>query len=243
MHKFFVDAASISEDSIKICGDDAHHISRVLRLKEDDEIIVSDSLGKDYYCTLKSISANEVIAWILKSEISQSEAPIKITLYQGVPKGDKLDTVIQKCVELGAVKIVPVAMKRSVAVIKDNEKKQKRMQRIAYEAAKQCGRAIVPEIGHVLSFKEAVADALGFDLKLVAYEAETESSLKATLTQNKDAKSIALFIGPEGGFDISEVNLAKENGFNIITLGPRILRTETAPLACISAIMYELGDW
>ena len=160
-----------------------------------------------------------------------------------MPKGDKLDTVIQKCVELGAVKIVPVAMKRSVAVIKDSDKKQKRMQRIAYEAAKQCGRAIVPEIGHVLSFKEAVADARGSDLKLVAYEAETESSLKSTLTQNKDAKSIALFIGPEGGFDISEVNLAKENGFDIITLGPRILRTETAPLACISAIMYELGDW
>ncbi len=243
MHKFFADASSIGEDSIQICGDDAHHISKVLRLKEDDEIIVSDKEGKDYYCSLKSISPTTVTAWILKSQISQSEAPVKITLYQGVPKGDKLDTIVQKCVELGAVKIVPVAMKRSVAVIKDSEKKKQRMQRIAYEAAKQCGRATVPEIGSVISFKEALADAENFDLKLVPYEAEDETSLKKVLKENTFAKTIALFVGPEGGFDSEEISLAKEKGFNIITLGPRILRTETAPLACISAIMYELGDW
>jgi len=243
MHKFFVDPSSVGEDSIKICGDDAHHLSKVLRLKEDDEIIVCDKNGHDYCCSIKSVTKDEVICWILKKEISVTEPNISITLYQGVPKGDKLETVIQKCVELGCIKIVPVAMKRSVAVIKDKEKKQVRMQRIAYEAAKQCGRAKIPEVSLVLSFKEAIADAKDNELKLLPYESETINGLKSVLQKNNDAKSIAVFIGPEGGFDEAEIALAKGNDFEVVTLGPRILRTETAPLACISAIMYELGDW
>ncbi|MBO5743821.1 MAG: 16S rRNA (uracil(1498)-N(3))-methyltransferase, partial [Clostridia bacterium] len=122
MHRFFTDRNSICGDTVKISGDDAHHISKVLRLKEDDEIIICDKEGTDYHCSIKLISKDEIEAWILKKEISSSEPPIRITLYQGVPKGDKLESVIQKCVELGAFKIVPVAMKRSVAVIKDKEK-------------------------------------------------------------------------------------------------------------------------
>ena len=243
MHKFFVEPSAIDEDSIKICGDDAHHISKVLRLKEDDEITVCDKNGHDYYCSIKSITKDEVICWILKKEASLAEPNILITLYQGVPKGDKLETVIQKCVELGCIKIVPVAMKRSVAVIKDKEKKKQRMQRIAYEAAKQCGRAKIPEVCQVLSFKEAVNDSKNSDLKLLPYESESVNGLKSALLKNKDAKTISVFIGPEGGFADEEIDLAKESGFEIVTLGPRILRTETAPLACISAIMYELGDW
>lgn len=243
MHRFFADPHSIGGDTIKISGDDAHHISKVLRLKEDDEIIVCDKCGTDYYCSIKAIEKDEVEAWILKKEISSSEPPLEITLYQGVPKGDKLETVIQKCVELGAVKLVPVAMKRSVAVIKDSKKKQQRMQRIALEASKQCGRARVPQIFEVMSFKEAVSHSSQNDLKLLPYEAENENSLKKVLKENKNAKTIAIFIGPEGGFDGEEILLAKNSGFEIVTLGPRIMRTETAPLACISAVMYELGDW
>lgn len=243
MHKFFVEPSAIDEDIIKICGDDAHHISKVLRLKEDDEIIICDKNGQDYYCSIKSIAKDEVICWVLKKEVSATEPNISITLYQGVPKGDKLETVIQKCVELGCVRIVPVAMKRSVAVIKDKEKKQTRMQRIAYEAAKQCGRAKIPEVSQVLSFKEAINDAADCELRILPYESETVNGLKTCLQNNKNAKNIAVFIGPEGGFSEEEIILAKENDFKIVTLGPRILRTETAPLACISAIMYEMGDW
>ncbi len=243
MHKFFVDPSSVEADIIKIGGEDSHHISRVLRLKEDDEVIVCDKNGIDYYCSVKSIEKDEVTVWILKKEVSKTEPPIEITLYQGVPKGDKLETVIQKCVELGAVAIVPVAMKRSVAIIKDKEKKQIRMQRIAMEAAKQCGRAKIPEVLQTMSFKEAIVHSNMCDLKILPYEAENELSLKTVLKNNEKAKKIAVFIGPEGGFDDEEVSIAKDNGFEIVTLGPRILRTETAPLACISAIMYEIGDW
>lgn len=243
MHKFFVDPSSVGEDSIKICGDDAHHISKVLRLKEDDDVIVCDKCGQDFYCSIKSISKDEVICQILKKEVSLTEPPIHITLYQGVPKGDKLDTVIQKCAELGCVRIVPVAMKRSVAVIKDREKKQQRGQRIAYEAAKQCARAKIPEVAEVMTFKEAMDDSASLELKILPYESETQNGLKALLKESSGVKSIAVFIGPEGGFDPDEVTQAEANGFKTVTLGPRILRTETAPLACISAIMYELGDW
>jgi len=243
MHRFFADSDFIKEDIIIITGDDAHHISKVLRLKEDDEIIVCDKEGTDYYCSIKAVTKDEIELWILKKEVSSSEPPIEITLYQGVPKGDKLETVIQKCVELGAVKIIPVAMKRSVAVIKDKEKKKQRMQKIALEASKQCGRAKVPEVSEVLSFKEALAHAKENDLKILPYEAEIKQKLKDILLDNKNSKSIAIFIGPEGGFDEEEIELAKENGFETVTLGPRIMRTETAPLACISAVMYELGDW
>lgn len=243
MHRFFADRDFIKEDRIFITGDDAHHISKVLRLKEDDEVVVCDKQGTDYLCSIKAITKDEVELWILKKEASSSEPPIEITLYQGVPKGDKLETVIQKCVELGGVKIVPVAMKRSVAVIKDKEKKKQRMQKIALEASKQCGRAKVPRVSEVLSFKEALADAKENDLKLLPYEAENKQKLKDILLENKNSIKIAIFIGPEGGFDEEEIKLAKENGFKTVTLGPRIMRTETAPLACISAVMYELGDW
>lgn len=243
MHRFFADSESIKDDRIFISGDDAHHISKVLRLKEDDEIIVCDKQGTDYHCSIKMLGKDEIEAWILKKEASALEPPLEITLYQGVPKGDKLETVIQKCVELGAVRIVPVAMKRSVAVIKDKEKKKQRMQKIALEAAKQCGRAKVPEILTVMSFKEAISDAHENDLKILPYEAENKQKLKDILLKNKNSIKIAVFIGPEGGFDEEEIHLAKENGFKTVTLGPRIMRTETAPLACISAIMYELGDW
>jgi 16S rRNA (uracil1498-N3)-methyltransferase len=243
MHRFFADHDFIKEDRIFITGDDAHHISKVLRLKEDDEVVVCDKQGTDYRCSIKAITKDEVELWILKKEASSSEPPIEITLYQGVPKGDKLETVIQKCVELGGVKIVPVAMKRSVAVIKDKEKKKQRMQKIALEASKQCGRAKVPRVSEVLSFKEALADAKENDLKILPYEAENKQKLKDILLENKNSIKIAIFIGPEGGFDEEEIKLAKENGFKTVTLGPRIMRTETAPLACISAVMYELGDW
>lgn len=246
MHRFFVDSSAIQNGKITISGDDAHHLSRVLRIREDDEITVCDKQGTDYLCSIKTITPTEVEAWILRSETSASEPPVSITLYQGIPKGDKLETVIQKCVELGAVKIVPVAMKRCVALIKDKDKtkKQERMQRIAFEAAKQCGRAIIPSVSCAISFDQALKEAVSTcDLRLLPYEGEKENSIKTVLKNNTNAKNICIFIGPEGGFDSSEISKALDSGFNIVTLGPRILRTETAPLAAVSAVLYELGDW
>ena len=243
MHRFFVDSSSVGDNIITITGDDAHHISNVLRLKADDDIVVCDNCGCEYYCSILSVSKTLVECRVLRLGRSSSEPPIEIVLYQGVPKGDKLETVIQKCVELGVTRIVPVAMKRSVAQIKDKEKKQTRMQRISLEASKQCGRSIVPAISQVMTFSEAIKDSLSCDLRILPYEAEEVNKLKNVLQSKKDAKKIAIFIGPEGGFDPLEVDAAKNAGFTTVTLGPRILRTETAPLACVSAVMYELGDW
>ncbi len=243
MHRFFIDSSTEGCDEITITGDDVVHITRVLRLGEGDEIIVCDSEGYDCLCQVVRTSKDEVAAKVQSREKKSAEANIDITLYQGVPKGDKLDTVVQKCVELGAVRIVPVAMKRCVAVIKDPAKKTQRLQKIAHEAAKQCGRARLPKVESVMSFADALSDASGADLRLLPYEAEKMSSIKNVLRQSHDVKNVSIFIGPEGGFDPSEVELAKDSGFSVVSMGPRILRTETAPLAAITAVMYELGDW
>lgn len=244
MHRFFTDTSLEGENSVTITGDDVLHMTRVLRLKEDDDIVVCDSDGTDCVCSITSVSKYEVTATILSRGKCQTEPPVNITLYQGVPKGDKLDTVVQKSVELGAVRIVPVAMKRSVAVIKDGEKKRQRLQKIADEAAKQCSRGKLVRVESVMTFKQAIEDAKNnFDMKLLPYEDEKVKSIKEVLKDGAGTKSVCIFIGPEGGFDPSEVEFAKENGFSSVSMGPRILRTETAPLAAITAVMYELGDW
>lgn len=243
MHRFFIDSSAADCREIVIRGDDVVHITRVLRLSEGDEITVCDAEAFDCLCRVAAVSKDEVTAEVLQRTPNPAEPNVCITLYQGVPKGDKLDTVVQKCVELGAVKIVPVAMKRSVAVIKDPVKRAQRLQKIAYEAAKQCGRGRVPEVGCAMNFAQAVAEAAKADICLLPYEGEKLRSIKTVLSEVKDVKNISIFIGPEGGFDLSEVELAKQNGFAVVSMGPRILRTETAPLAAITAVMYELGDW
>lgn len=244
MHRFFVDFSAAAMDEIVIEGDDVSHISKVLRLGEDDEITVCDSDGTDCLCSISSVSKTEVKAWILSRNKSITEPPVKVTVFQGVPKGDKLDTVVQKCVELGADKIVPVAMKRSVAQIKDKDKKTQRLQKIALEASKQSLRACVPKVEDVMSFSEAIKYAFGeYDLKLLPYEDESVLSIRTVLKNSENVKNVCIFIGPEGGFDESEVSLARENGFSVVSMGPRIMRTETAPLAALTAVMYELGDW
>ncbi|MBQ4528137.1 MAG: 16S rRNA (uracil(1498)-N(3))-methyltransferase [Clostridia bacterium] len=244
MHRFFVGFPTAGLNEVVIEGDDVTHISRVLRLKEDDEITVCDSDGTDCICSISSVSKTEVRAWILLRNKTSVEPPVKVTVFQGVPKGDKLDTVVQKCVELGAERIVPVAMKRSVAQVKDKDKKRQRLQKIALEAAKQSSRAIVPEVCDVMSFAEAIKlAASSYELKLLPYEDESVLSIKKVLKEAGTPDSICIFIGPEGGFDSSEVTLARENGFSVVSMGPRIMRTETAPLAALTAVMYELGDW
>ncbi len=243
VHRFFVGYSLAGANEVTIEGDDAAHISRVLRLSDGDEITVCDSDGFDSVCSLTSVSPSKAVAQILSRTQSLNEPQIKVSIYQGVPKGDKLDTVVQKCTELGAVKIVPFDAKRSVAKIKDAEKKRERMQKIAYEASKQSKRAFVPEVVPVMNFKDAVQAAKDDDLLIIAYEEEKSQSIKEVLRKNKSAKTISIFIGPEGGFSPEEIEFAKANGFESVLMGPRILRTETAPLAALTAVMYELGDW
>lgn len=242
MHRFFTDAGCIGSDSITITGDDVKHISKVLRLRAGDEITVCDSCGSDYLCVIADISQTQVEAKILSKALNKAESPLHITVYQGLPKSDKMDYIVQKCVELGAVNIVPVATARAVVKLHDEEKKRTRWQKIATEAAKQCGRGIIPSVGKVTDF-DKVIDSLEPDaLNILPYENEDDRRLRQALTGYAGNK-VNIIIGPEGGFDPEEISAAEQKGIHIVTLGPRILRTETAPIAAISAIMYELGDW
>lgn len=243
MSRFFVDKSQIGDGYVSIIGDDVKHISRVLRLREGDEIIVCDKCGMDYTCALTEVSPDKVLAKIICEKESQTEPEIEVTLYQGLPKSDKMDYIVQKCVELGISKIVPVITKRVVALPRDTEKKISRWQKISYEAAKQSGRGVVPEISDAISFDKALSEISKEDaLGIMPYECERDGKLSSVLKSSKK-KKICILIGPEGGFDESEVVKAQEAGVKTVTLGPRILRTETAPLAVLAAIMYELQEW
>lgn len=242
LHRFFVEPCQVTDGTITINGDDVKHISKVLRLHEKDDITVCDCRGFDYTCKIQSISSDEVVAAIIEKTPSGAEPPVSVTIYQGMPKSDKMDYIVQKCVELGAVAVVPVITKRTIAIPKDEKKKIARWQKIAAEAAKQSGRGIIPTVESVISFKDMIKNLSPNDLNILPYESEKDLSLKNIL-DNTDRKNINIIIGPEGGFDESEILLANEKDINIVTLGPRILRTETAPLATLAAVMYQLGDW
>lgn len=243
MPRFFVEKEQISGGYINITGDDVKHIKRVLRLREGEAIEVCDGCGEDLECKIESLSDDVVKAAIIKRYPNTAEAPIELCVYQGMPKNDKMDYIVQKCVELGVCRIIPVITKRAVSIPRDAEKKTARWQRIADEAAKQCGRGVLPTVESTVSFADAIKALSDADaLSIMPYECEKEGSL-SKLLKSTDKKKINVFIGPEGGFDESEVLKAKSVGVHTVTLGPRILRTETAPLAVCSAIMYELGDW
>lgn len=243
MPRFFVDKEQISGKYIDIIGDDVKHIKKVLRLREGEEIEICDGCGEDFECKIESLSDDFVRAEIIKRYPNAAEAPIELCVYQGMPKNDKMDYIVQKCVELGVCRIIPVITKRAVSIPRDAEKKTARWQRIADEAAKQCGRGVLPTVENTISFHEAIKAMSDADaLSIMPYECEKEGSL-SKLLKAADKKKINVFIGPEGGFDESEVEKARATGIATVTLGPRILRTETAPLAICSAIMYEIGDW
>lgn len=241
MHRFFVESSCIDGNFITLLDKDSNHLKNVLRLSKGEEIIVCDGNSTDYVCTIEQ-TEREVILKVKDSFPSKTEPPLHITLFQGLPKSDKLEYIIQKCVELGVSEIVPVQTKRSVVKIKDSSKKQERWQKISDEACKQCVRGIIPKVYNPVLFKDMFGYIKEDSLSICAYENENENSLK-TLLKSNTQKNINIFIGPEGGIDEEEITLLIKNNFNIITLGPRILRTETAPLALVSAIMYESGDW
>lgn len=244
MHRFFAEPSQINGDTIVITGDDVNHISRVLRLKCGDEIEVCDKNRTDYLCAVSAVSKTEVLARILQKTANENESAVDITLYQGIPKGDKMDDIVRKCVELGVKRIVPVAMKRTVVKVKSPYPKTQRWERIVLEASKQCRRGIIPEISEPVSFDEMISCvSKDGQLNILPYENEDKLSLKAVLRENSSAEKINIIIGPEGGFDDGEIEKARQNRLNTVTLGPRIMRCETAPIAAVSAVMYELGDW
>lgn len=240
MANFYIDKSDITENTAVITGEEAQHISRVLRMKKGDNVTLCDGEGMFYEATLTDFSDKSVIAEITSSRKAETEPEVKLTIFQGVPKNPKLETIVQKLTEIGAVRIVPVDTKRAVAKL-DKAAKVDRLRKIAREAAKQSKRGIVPEVTDSMNFKEAVKEAGKAELSIIAYEEEVETSLKKALS-GKNPKTVSVMIGPEGGFEREEVELAKENGLISVTLGKRILRTETAPLAVSAIVLYELGE-
>lgn len=229
MPKFFLDKENINKNAV-ISGEDASHIGRVLRMKPGDEITLCDKEGTDYICEIIKITKEEVFFSVKESMPCPSEMGCKITLYQCIPKSGKMDYIIQKATELGASEIVPVLSARCVA----KGEKPERWQKIAYEAAKQCQRGIIPKVRAALSFHEAIEELSGKDLAFFPYEEAKDGKL----FYEKSAKSVGIMIGPEGGFDKYEAKEAEKAGINICSLGRRILRTETAGSAAIAVIAY-----
>ena len=244
MPRFFVTASQIGKrddgsKTVLITGDDASHIVRSLRMKEGDGIVVCDMASTEYECRILSAGEN-VTAEVISEKTSSAEPPYRATLYQALVKGDKFDTVVQKAVECGVARIVPVLTERCIVRLdaRDCAKKAARWQRIADEAAKQCGRGVLPSVEGLMTFKEAVSDAAGADCSLFCYEGEKEKSLRSVLEGFSEVpRTVAFMIGSEGGFSLKEAEYAASFGLVSVGLGSRILRTETASsfvLACIS---------
>src|SRR5665647_369821 len=246
MPRFFVDKININDEKINIVGNDVKHIKNVLRMHEGDSIQLCDGASMDYECIIEEFQNDLIMCHILFKGCSVTEPKVKITLFQGMPKGDKLENIIQKCIELGIAEIVPMLTRRTIVKFenkKDIDKKTTRFNKIALEAGKQCNRGAIPNVRKPMTIKGAIKYAKQFDLKIIAYENEKENRIKNIITEAnngdcKDYKNIAIFIGPEGGFAEEEVELAFKEGIIPITLGKRILRTETAGPAILAMLMY-----
>jgi len=242
MPKYFVTPDAVTENSIVIEGEDAKHIGTVLRARVGEKLTVCDGYNRDYECTIEEIEKNRVLLSIDSSAECEAESELKITLFQALPKADKMELILQKCTELGVTEFVPVATERAVVKLdkKDKAKKTERWQKIAESAAKQSGRGVVPKVHEPVSFAEAVKMASLLDGSIIPYELEEENGLKEFAKDFK-GKTLGIFIGPEGGFAQSEVEKCLEAGFKSITLGKRILRTETAGMVTAAILIYELG--
>lgn len=246
MQRFFVEPHQIDSEKheIHITGSDVNHIRNVLRMKKGEELWISDK-EKEYHCVIDSTEEDEVLLHILYVQEPDYELKNRIYLFQGLPKADKMELIIQKAVELGAYSVVPVSTRRCVVKLdnKKAEKKVARWQQIAESAAKQSKRMLVPEVHSVMTLKEALAFAKELDVLFIPYElAKGMKETKELIRAIEPGKSIGVFIGPEGGFEEEEVAAAMEAGAKPITLGHRILRTETAGLAVLSVLMFQLED-
>lgn len=242
MFNFFADENSRQGNNYYITGADFNHIRNVLRMKEGDTFLVSEN-GISNLCEIISIEGETAVVEIIEEDYQSTELPVKIYLFQGLPKSDKMELIIQKTVELGVHAIIPTEMSRCVVKLEEKKKKSKtdRWQAISESAAKQSKRNVIPEVMNVMPYKEALSEANKLDLILVPYESEDGmESTKNALSEIKNGISVGIFIGPEGGFDEKEIELAKEKGAKIISLGKRILRTETAAISSVAMCMLHI---
>lgn len=246
MHKFFTAKENFSEDKAKILGDDVKHLYKVLRLNEGDNIVLNNCIGEEFLGKINTITKTEVIVDIEEKLEINNESDVKIYLFQGLPKSQKMDLIVQKGTELGILEFIPTITERVDIKLKGDFKKLDRLNRIALEAAKQSKRTIIPKVSNPINFNEAIERLKEMDLILVPYENQEGFGIKNLMSNLKEEKNniktIGILVGPEGGFEYSEIEKLKENGAQIITLGKRILRTETAGFVCASLINYELGD-
>lgn len=245
MYRFFVEPSQVEEHTIRIQGSDVNHIKNVLRMKTGEEILISSGDNLEYACYIEEMGTEEVLAHVMYVQEAGYELSSRIYLFQGLPKGDKMELIIQKAVELGVHEIIPVATRRAVVKLegKKEENKIRRWQAIAGSAAKQSKRMYVPEVKPVMRFSQAIEQAKELDIVLLPYElAEGMRKTKEIIAQIEPGGSIGIFIGPEGGFDEEEVRMAVEMGAKAITLGKRILRTETAGLTVLSVLMFVLEE-
>lgn len=243
MYQFFVEDAQVGEHTVTIEGSDVNHIKNVLRMKRGERVRISSTSGKNYFGEIAEFSGDTVLVAIAQECAPDTELPSRIYLFQGLPKSDKMELIIQKAVELGACEIIPVAMKNCVVKLDEKKAAAKtaRWQEIAKSAAKQSKRSVIPTVGHPVSYQEALAAAAELDVVLIPYENErgmaaTREAIEAIVP----GQSIGILIGPEGGFSDGEIALARERDMKLISLGGRILRTETAGLATLSVLMYHL---
>lgn len=253
MYRFFVSPKQVMEDQILITGDDVNHMKNVLRMKPGEEIRISDGQEMEYFCHVITLSEDEVCVGIDRREAFTTELPVEIILYQGLPKGDKMELIIQKAVELGVSRVVPVAMKRCVMKLDEKKaaNKVKRWNAIAEAAAKQSKRSVIPEVSMPLTWKQMLGESSGVTWKLLPYEcADGMASVRRILGEiaqsldkmqaGQERTKVAILIGPEGGFEESEVAQAEEDGWQCVSLGSRILRTETAGMCLLSMMTYVL---
>lgn len=244
MYRFYVEKSAVTGSDIVLTGEDNNHIRNVLRMRPGEEITVCDGEGTDYHCRLAELTRESVRAEILGQAASGTELPVRLVLFQGMPKKDKMEFIIQKAVELGAAEIVPVMTKRTVVRLEDEKKEAKKIERwqaIARAAAMQSMRGVIPKVSSVMRFSEGLKAAGELDALLIPYEhAEGISQTKRVLSQlaADGVRSIGIFIGPEGGFEEDEVQQAQAAGAACVTLGHRILRTETAGMTMLSLLMF-----
>lgn len=242
MRKLYIEEQLVSGQSFTIAGDDGRHLSRVLRASVGDAVVIC-AMGTEFDCSISEIGRDSVTVTVGEGSPAAGEPGVKVTLYVGLPKAEKLEHIVQKAVELGAFEVVPFAAARSVARPSGREdNKAARRQKIAEEAAKQCGRGLVPHVSEVVSFNRAVQDGAKSDLAILCYECGGEP-LSKVLEENPKAASVAILTGPEGGISPAEYETAASLGWKTVTLGSRILRCETAPLCALAAVMYEYGEF
>ena len=243
MYQFFVEDEQIANDLVIIEGSDVNHIRNVLRMKCGEKVRISSTSGRNFFGTIDRIAENVVEVCITEETALDTELPCRICLFQGLPKSDKMELIIQKAVELGAYEIVPVATKRAVVKLDAKKEKSKlaRWQAISEAAAKQSKRAVIPQVHSVMSFAQALAYADMLDVRLIPYEmAEDMAKTRSLIEEIRPGQSIGIFIGPEGGFAPEEIEQAMAHAAQPITLGKRILRTETAGMTVLSILMYTL---